>query len=182
MDLGGSAAGLQRSALAVAGALMIGFGVAAMLRQFGVRLVAPPAPAFMRDALVRAHRHVVGWSPVARALAVGLLTTLLPCGWLYAFAITAAGTGNALWGAATMAVFWMGTLPALVGLGFGLQRAGGALARRIPLLTSFVLVAVGVWTLGGRAGLIGHTFTPTPAVGKAGASDPASSEGECHGR
>ncbi len=184
LDVGAAAAGFQRVALVLAGSMMIGFGVVAMLRHLGVRVSAPPAPAFMRETLMRAHRRIAGWSPVARALAVGLLTTLLPCGWLYAFAVTAAGTGSAVWGAATMAVFWVGTLPALVTLGIGLQRAGGSLARRIPLLTSVVLVGVGVWTLGGRAGLIGHIFPATPVVGKQGVGvpDPASSEGECHGR
>lgn len=154
VDLGASAAGLQRVAAVLAGAMMVGFGVVAILRMAGVRISRAPIPGFLRDASLRAHRRVAGWGPMTRALAVGLLTTLLPCGWLYAFVITAAGTASPLLGAACMAVFWLGTLPMMVGLGAGLQAAAGPLRNRLPLITSLALVVVGVGTLVGRAGIV----------------------------
>ncbi len=91
--------------------------------------------------------------PTQRALAIGLLTTLLPCGWLYAFALTAAGTGSPIYGAVVMAVFWVGTLPVLVSLGASVQLALGVLGKRLPVLCAMALIAVGLMTIGGRMGL-----------------------------
>ena len=88
--------------------------------------------------------------PVARALAIGSLTALLPCGWLYLFAATAAGTGGALSGAAVMAAFWAGTVPALALVGIGARRLAGPLARRAPAFSATLLVVLGLLALGGR--------------------------------
>lgn len=44
---------------------------------------------------------------------LGMLNGLLPCGFVYAFAITAASTGSAFWGAVVMFIFGLSTIPAL---------------------------------------------------------------------
>ncbi len=49
---------------------------------------------------------------------LGMLNGLLPCGFVYVFAITAASTGSAFWGAFVMLIFGLSTLPALFSLGF----------------------------------------------------------------
>ncbi len=147
IDLGASAVGLQRAAAALAGAMMIAFGGVSILRLSGVHVPKLPLPGFLRKTVERGHRLAFRLSPTHRALAVGLLTTLLPCGWLYAFAITAAGTADPMWGGATMAVFWLGTLPVMVSLGAGVQAAAGALGRRLPVVTCTVLMVVGLFTL-----------------------------------
>ena len=49
---------------------------------------------------------------------LGMLNGLLPCGFVYAFAITAASTGSAFWGAVVMFIFGLSTIPALFFLGF----------------------------------------------------------------
>jgi len=49
---------------------------------------------------------------------LGMLNGLLPCGFVYFFAITAASTGNPVWGGVVMAVFGLSTLPAMFSLGF----------------------------------------------------------------
>ncbi len=152
IDLAGGAWGLQRVAAALAGGVMVVFGGLTIARIAGARLPAPPAPEFIRRALVSAHSAVFGWGPLARALAVGLLTTLLPCGWLYAFVAAAGGTGAAWAGAITMAVFWLGTLPMMAALGLGVQSLLGPLRRHMPLATSLMLVAVGLFTISGRVG------------------------------
>jgi len=150
IDLGASAIGLQRAAAGLAAAFLIGFGVISILRIKGVRVPKMPIPTPLQRVVAAGHRRAMDMSPIMRALVVGLLTTLLPCGWLYAFAVAAAGTGNPLLGAVTMAAFWMGTLPALVALGASLQHLGGSLAARMPLLTSLAIVVVGLLTLAGR--------------------------------
>lgn len=150
LDLGGSLAGVQRTAAILAGALMVAFGVIALLRARGVQLPRAPLPMTLRNAVAGGHRAAMDLPPLGRSLAIGLLTPLLPCGWLYAFAITAAGTANPATGALTMAVFWAGTLPVMIGLGVGLQSLTGALRKRLPVLTSLLLVGVGLFTMAGR--------------------------------
>lgn len=150
VDLAGEAAGLARSAAIMAGAMMIWFGTVTLLRTLGFRVPHMPLPSWLQRFVARGHRKVISWPPLGRALSIGLLTTLLPCGWLYAFAVTAAGTGDPGLGALTMATFWIGTLPVLVTLGVGITRATGFLGRRAPLLTSIGLIGVGVFTVANR--------------------------------
>lgn len=49
---------------------------------------------------------------------LGLLNGLLPCGFVYFFAITAASTADPFWGAVVMLIFGLSTIPALFSLGF----------------------------------------------------------------
>ncbi len=46
-------------------------------------------------------------------LAVGLLTALLPCGWLYTYVLAAIATQSPWSGSLVLFVFWLGGLPAL---------------------------------------------------------------------
>lgn len=150
VDLGGAAVGVRDGAAMLAGGVMVVFGVVTVLRLNGVRIARLPLPAALSKFVAAGHRVAMQWTPVRRALAIGLLTTLLPCGWLYAFAVTAAGTANPAYGAATMAVFWLGTLPVMAALGAGLQSLAGPLRRKVPMATALLLVAVGVFTIFGR--------------------------------
>jgi hypothetical protein len=150
IDLGGSLLGLQRIAAVLAGMMMIVVGVLAVLRYRGVSLPHIGLPAFLQRLVVLGQRTAVGLRPLPRALVMGLLTALLPCGWLYWFAIIAAGAGSAAWGAAVMVAFWAGTVPVLVSLGVGVQALTGVLGRRLPLATALILVVLGLYTVGGR--------------------------------
>src|SRR5690606_18807129 len=67
-----------------------------------------------------------GTSSLGRAALLGVSTGLLPCGWLYAFALSAAATGSARDGALVMAAFWLGSVPALVGVGAIVARLSGS--------------------------------------------------------
>jgi len=151
LDLGGAQVGVARTAMVFAGAVMIGFGVITFLRLRGVRLPNAPIPRRWRELIGRGHKFAMGKPPVLRALVIGLLTTLLPCGWLYVFAVYAASTGSAPMGALAMAVFWLGTLPVLVTIGEGAGRLTGALGRHLPTLTTAGIVCIGVWTIVGRS-------------------------------
>jgi sulfite exporter TauE/SafE len=88
---------------------------------------------------------------------MGLVTTLIPCGWLYAFVAVAGGTAHPLTGAGVMALFWLGTLPVMASLGLLAQSALGPLRRRLPILTASLLVVFGMLTLAGK-------FRPMPAM------------------
>ena len=151
LDLGGKLVGIERTAAIGAGALMVGFGLVALARALGVKLRHLPLPHLLETVVGASHRRMTHYTPLLRALATGLLTTLLPCGWLYAFVITAAGTGNAATGALVMATFWIGTLPALSAIGLGVQKLSAPFARRLPFVTASAIVAVGIYTVAARA-------------------------------
>lgn len=150
VDLGGSLIGLQRAATVAAGAFILAFGVVALLRQLNVPIARAPIPAVLQRIVIRAHRAADRLPAPIRALTIGLLTTLLPCGWLWAFVITASGTADPLLGVAVMGAFWLGTLPIMLSLGVGIQALTGRLGVKLPVLTSVLLVAVGLFTVAGR--------------------------------
>lgn len=164
LDLGGALVGISRVAMILAGAVMILFGVSAAFTAMGKRSPRIGLPRFTQRWLHAGHRAAMGFGPVPRAMLVGLLTTLLPCGWLYAFAAVAAGTAHPLLGATTMAVFWLGTLPVMVSLGMGVQRLSGVLGRAFPHATAAVLIIAGLWTLSGRSGLDAAALASTDPI------------------
>lgn len=157
IDLGGSAVGVKQAAAGIAGGLMVAFGLVVLLRWKGVRVPHPPAPAFVRQGFGRLMQRSAAQPPVLRAATIGLLTAFLPCGWLYAFVVTAAGTGSPWLGALAMAAFWAGTVPVLAALGLGVQRLSGPLRRHLPVATAAALVVVGLGTVLGRLQLPDYT-------------------------
>jgi len=151
IDLGGSLIGIQRFAAIIAGCMMVVFGIVTVMRLHSIRVPKLPIPKAWQNGLVRAHGIVATKPPVMRALATGLLTTLLPCGWLYSFVLMAAGTARPDLGALTMAVFWAGTVPILAALGVSLRAATDSLGRRLPTITAVAVVIVGLSTVVWRA-------------------------------
>jgi sulfite exporter TauE/SafE len=89
-----------------------------------------------------------------------VFTPLLPCGWLYAFVLTAAGTGGVLSGLSVMTAFWLGTVPALLGMGTVLAHAGQSGRRRLPMLTGMTLIVLGLWGVFSR---MAHLEQPSDA-------------------
>ena len=77
---------------------------------------------------------------------LGMLNGLLPCGFVYVFAITAASTGSAFWGAFVMFIFGLSTVPALFSLGFfvGLFKQSN-LRDLFIKLASYLVIAFGFY-------------------------------------
>ena len=150
LDATGGLLGVQRAAAVVAGVLIVLWGVAALLESRGVRLPRLAAPPAVRGLLRRGIQRVAARPPATRALAIGLLTGLLPCGWLYAFVVTAAGTGSAAAGAAMMAVFWLGTVPVMLSVGLGLAVLSAPLRRYLPTACAVAMIVVGLFSVAGR--------------------------------
>jgi sulfite exporter TauE/SafE len=145
----GYGVGISRAAGSVAGILMIVWGVVQLLVVRGIKVPTPTPLAGAQRWMAARLRDVKDLAPTARALTVGLLTTLLPCGWLYAFVITAAGTGSIPDAMLVMAVFWTGTLPMMVAIGVGIRRIAGPLRDRLPVFSAIVLVVIGLYSLSG---------------------------------
>jgi len=79
---------------------------------------------------------------------LGMINGLLPCGLVYFFAVTAASTGSAFYGALVMMIFGLSTIPALFSLGFfvGLYKNGKF--RNIMIrLSAICVILFGLYTI-----------------------------------
>ena len=158
IDLTGNLAGIQRASAAAAGAALATFGVVQMLKVIGRPLPRLPLPRAWQALIGRGYGQAASQSPVLAALLIGVLTSLLPCGWLYAFAFAAAGTGHPVMGGVAMLTFWIGTLPLMISLGVGVQTLLGSASRTAPMAASLAMIAIGVMTAAGRV------LSPLPAA------------------
>ncbi|MCM2323851.1 MAG: sulfite exporter TauE/SafE family protein [Oligoflexia bacterium] len=132
------------AALALGGAF-IALGIQSW-RGKGAHLWAlPPGAARMIPRLLAGEK-----AAFLRAGAVGFLSALLPCGWLHAFVLAAVTTRDALAGAALLALFWAGTVPALTVAPVIVLRVLKPLARRAPKLTGILFMSIGLLAIGTR--------------------------------
>ncbi len=168
IDLAGRAASVQRAAMVLAAGAVVAWGTLALAAALGVP-VPSLAPRTWNRALVRIRRR----RPTVRAAMIGLLSAALPCGWLWAFVMVAAGTGGVVTGAAVMTAFWLGTLPMMLGVGVVAAPLVRRLGARLPLVTALALIAVGVTALAVRTPLLGHP----PATA---ATEAVPTEAACH--
>lgn len=98
---------------------------------------------------------------------LGMLNGLLPCGFVYFFAITAASTADPLYGAMVMAIFGLSTIPAMFGLGFLSSLASATSFRNLMMsLSSIAVILYGVYTI-----YNGYDYI----------SDPLKTLRDCHG-
>jgi len=167
----GNMAGIARAATVLAGALMVGWALSTIAAQRGVAIGTLRAPAAWQRMLGGLLHRLRRQSPIVRAGMTGLMTTLLPCGWLYVFVATAGGTGSVRGGLMVMAMFWIGTVPALVAVGVGAQRLFGPLRQRLPSLSAFAVLLLGVLAMSGHLGMEQMAHEAMPATGN-GTSSP----------
>lgn len=152
VDQGGQMLGFQLAAARVVGSVMMVLGGIRLWRWFHVpgATNANLKPSRIGKLLAQLRPFVFRLPVAGRALATGMLTTLLPCGWLYLFALAAAGTGSMLMGPIVMAAFWVGTVPALVALVAGTRVLSTKLTTLVPVATAILLVTTGFYTASGR--------------------------------
>jgi sulfite exporter TauE/SafE len=177
LDMAGEWIGVQRAAAILMGAGLIVFGLFAMFGLKRVRtLVTIEEPGARRGPIRRALATLYRRRDAPAALVVGLLSALLPCGWLWGFVAAAGATADPLTGVALMAAFWAGTVPALASLGLLARTLASRLRVHAPALTGVAMILVGVLALTGRItpivharaadGAAAHTVAPpcqTPA-------------------
>jgi sulfite exporter TauE/SafE len=151
MDWGGELAGWQRLAAMTAGGLMVLLGVTSLIGWFRRSPAHRPLPGALQRLLEKGHRRLSLYGPGTRAWGMGLLTVMLPCGWLYAFLITAAGSGSAAGGGLIMGAFWLGTVPILAAIPLGWRPMSSRVRAYLPALAASLLIATGMFTLAVRA-------------------------------
>jgi len=110
----GALVGLRRAGFVLAGGLLVVWALAALAEVTFVAQASSPRSlgGFSFGRLVG---RLKGRAP-GHPFALGLLLGLLPCGFLYSAVVAAVARGSALHGAAAMALFGLGTAPALLGL------------------------------------------------------------------
>jgi uncharacterized protein len=159
VDTAGHLAAIQHGAAIAAGAVIVGWGLRTIAIARGWLTTAGSAPLLFQRGLVQLRTR----RAVSRAWLVGALTGLLPCGWLWVFVVSAAGTGGPWTGAAVMAVFWLGTVPAMTGV---LTIGGPILAwarRKLPVISACVMIALGLLTLASRWSAAGVDRATVPS-------------------
>ena len=136
VELAGALLGIQRAAAMIAGGALV---VSALVALSGL------VPSLGRGGGVftRVSGMLKGRVP-GHPAAAGLFLGLLPCGLLYSALIAAVARGGAVDGAAALALFGVGTAPALLGVSV----ADELLARHRPFvnrLSQVFLLAMGIW-------------------------------------
>lgn len=133
--LGGALASVPGLRLAIPILLALA-GVLFLLQASGIAFGSQSG--FLAARLGRAVRPLLEAPGPARGFALGIALGFLPCGFLYAALAAAAGSGAAFDGAMAMAGFALGTVPALLVVGFAgamaAKRWRAALATAAPAL------------------------------------------------
>ena len=138
-----------------AGVLLIGMGVWRLLDALS------PGGLFITDREAKHGKWVQAWSmQLAKfrrllprhsrwqsAFGWGLTTTLLPCGWLYVFVVTAAASTSTLMAIATMIAFWIGTLPLLSISVWGWRYMGDRWQAATGVVSSLCVLTMGVYLM-----------------------------------
>lgn len=147
VDLGGAVVGVQGIALVLASVVLIAMGARGLWQFTMGKPQAAAAFGPMRWASqLRGKRSFPAL--------LGALTGLMPCGWLWAYVVVAAGTGEVLGGAAVMATFWLGTVPALAIVGVTLGKLGRRAGRHLRWAVPLLMLVAGGLTLSTRGRMV----------------------------
>ncbi|MCO4763820.1 MAG: sulfite exporter TauE/SafE family protein [Myxococcales bacterium] len=158
----GTVAGLAGEALSqVAGMLdlqrVLGVAMGLLLVVVGISyLIGPRSTGKFGQAWARVVGKLVAvgrsGGPITGPYLLGLTSTLLPCGFLYTFALAGAATGSLAGSLATMAGFWLGTAPALAAAAFLARYFRNGPMRHARKLVGVALIVMGVIGVVGRWG------------------------------
>lgn len=124
--------------------ILVGLGTAGLFTWLNVARLDFPGPLRAMTAAVQGLRRLPPW---LAALPLGLLFGFLPCGYLYAVAISAAQGADPLLGALTMGAFGLGTAPALLLFGGATQWLGSRNRRWMLRVAGLVVAGMGVVNL-----------------------------------
>lgn len=81
------------------------------------------------------------------ALIIGLLTIMLPCGWLYTYVIAASSTQSPYAGALVMFLFWLGGLPAVSAVPMMLEKTINIHLIERRKIAGAILILSGIYSI-----------------------------------
>ncbi|QOP41541.1 sulfite exporter TauE/SafE family protein [Sulfurimonas marina] len=132
--------------LVVAGVVMILAGLSLMGK---IKFLTVIEHTFSSSKLYKeSFRSILNSKSNFSFFVLGMLNGLLPCGFVYFFAITAASTASPLYGALVMFIFGISTIPAMFGLGFLSSMASATNFRNMMMsLSSVAVILYGGFTI-----------------------------------
>jgi sulfite exporter TauE/SafE len=83
-------------------------------------------------------------NPAIKSLTVGMVNGFLPCGWLYVFVLGSVATKSPLYGAMLLAIFWLGTVPALTFFAVFYKKFFDRVPSRLNQIAGTILITVGL--------------------------------------
>lgn len=114
-----------------------------------------PEPALRIPGLTRLATRAAKRGDLGSRFLFGMANGLLPCGLVYATLGIAVASGDPLTGAAAMAAFGLGTVPALAAFALGVRRITAQRPWMRRVLALLVLIA-GLWMVFQRHGMTSH--------------------------
>ncbi|NJN62256.1 MAG: sulfite exporter TauE/SafE family protein [Coleofasciculaceae cyanobacterium RL_1_1] len=157
-QLAGVGSGLRQVVAIATGLLLVWFGV------MQVNPTVLPAIPLLQPLTRGLHQQISGWmSHIAnfvhdshkdrgshshllqrgKPILLGSLWGLMPCGFLFAAQLKAAGTGSAIAGLLTMLAFGLGTLPVMLGIGFSASWLSADRRGQLFRAAGVVAIAIG---------------------------------------
>lgn len=124
--------------------ILVGLGTAGAFTWINASKLDFPGPMRAMTAAVNRLRHL---PPALAALPLGLLFGFIPCGYLYAVAITAAQSTSVATGALMLLAFGLGTAPSLLLLGGSAHWLSGRARIWMLRIAGLVVAAMGVVNL-----------------------------------
>lgn len=132
-----------------AGVFMIVIGLGMTGRVPWAARLTPRPPKFLVDALTRVRRRAnaeagEGVSSLATPVMLGLLTGLFPCAPLQSAQLAAAASGSAVYGAAAMLAFGVGTMPLMLAFGTASSLIPKQAKQKVMLVLAAVVMVFGL--------------------------------------
>ena len=115
-----------------------------------IRLEFPGAMGVLTRTVTRLRRL----PPGPAALPVGMVMGFLPCGFLYAIALAAAGRGDPVQGGLIMFSFGLGTLPSLFLFGTTVHWLTAATRKEMLRWAGLLVIGLGCYNLYHHVGLV----------------------------
>jgi len=154
---------LQRVFSVAAGAIMILIGAATLgLIRLRFRL-----PGGVERTFITTFKQFLGGPGRITVFLAGVCNGFLPCGLVYAFLSLALASGSSIKGAALLAVFGLGTLPAMTVVGCGSSMVSHYWRSRIYRVAACLVVVTGGVTIYRAMPGPGHSCcSPEPVIAK----------------
>ena len=124
--------------------ILVGLGTAGLFAWLNAAKLDFPGPM---QTMTRAVRHLQKLPPTLAALPLGLLFGFIPCGYLYAVAITAAQSAEVATGALMLFAFGLGTAPSLLLFGSAAHWLSGRVRTWMLRIAGLLVAGMGVVNL-----------------------------------
>jgi len=147
-QLAGVGSALRQGMAILTGLMLIWFGCAQVKPNWLPRLpILHPLQGNLHQHLSKGMNQLSQQTRWWVPFLLGGVWGLIPCGFLFAAQIKAAGTGNFWLGGVTMLAFGLGTMPMMLGVGISASRLSADKRSQLFRLGGWVTITIGILTL-----------------------------------